>query len=123
MGWGRASALGGSDLGLASAKWFWLSQLVVRRGDQGDKQVCHERLPRGGTTLVRALSDGAEKGEHGVSDTAQDGDDEGCTRAGRRAYQSSVLGMLKLFPSSEMTPKGKSLGSRAFLRWALRTKE
>jgi hypothetical protein len=61
------------------AKRFRISQLELRRGDQCDKEIGHERLPWGGTTLVGALSDGAEEGEHGASYGA-DSDDDGRAR-------------------------------------------
>ena len=46
----------------AQAKRFGVSQVVLRRGDQGDKEIGHERLPWSGPALVGALSDGAEQG-------------------------------------------------------------
>ena len=36
----------------AKSKRFRVSQLVLRRGDEGDKEVAHEDLPRAGPTLV-----------------------------------------------------------------------
>ena len=54
------------------AKRFRNSQLELRRGDQCDKEIGHERLPWRGPALVRALSDGAEQREDRISDAAQD---------------------------------------------------
>jgi hypothetical protein len=71
----------GIGFGFSEANWFWVSQLVLRRGDECNQQISHERLPRG-AALVGTLSDGAEQREQGVSGAAQAGDNESRARTG-----------------------------------------
>ena len=83
----------------------------------------HERLPRCGAALVGALSDGAEEREHGVSNWAQDGDDERRTRAGFDPrvivfLESSVEDLMRRLDTPVATSDEQPMVSSEGGRWA-----